>query len=484
MQQALATLRGLVAELERRRSADRSSEVALARHIDYYKGKAGKLRFASDTFAEHFQRRFAGFSDNWCQPVAQAPAERMEFHGVRLADAPANAEPDAESSRVWRENNAERGASEAFVLAIAASRAFGLVWGDPADEQTPRVTFEHPMSAIVGYDPDSGRRVSGLKLWADDLREYATLYLPDGVWKFQRFRPDTGASRLYVPGGERDGWEPRQPASDDVWPLPNPMGVVPLVELRNQTLLDDVPISDIAGVEAMQDAINLLWAYLFNALDFASLPQRVVLGADMPKVPVLDENGQVVGEKPYDIQRLMRDRVFWLEGKEAKIDEWTPATLDVYSDVVEKGVEHIAAQTRTPPHYLIGKMVNTAAEALTVAETGLVAKTRERQTYFGATMREMHRLIALAQGDEAKARAIRGGVPLWADPQYRSEAQKADALLKLTQIGFPFQWVAERYGLSPDEVGRVVAMRQEQADSDLTRELSKLLSPTPQPVEE
>jgi hypothetical protein len=82
---------------------------------------------------------------------------------------------------------------------------------------------------------------------------------------------------------------------DDTWPMPNPMGMVPMVEFRNSALLDDKPISDLAGVAAMQDAINLVWAYLFNGLDFASLPQRVAMGAERPKIPILDDDGQVIG---------------------------------------------------------------------------------------------------------------------------------------------------------------------------------------------
>ena len=110
-------------------------------------------------------------------------------------------------------------------------------------------------------------------------------------------------------------------------------------------------------------------------------------------------------------------------------------------------------------------MVNTAAESLTIAEAGLVSKTRERITYARAPLRRLFRLIALAMGDVDKAEACRTGTLLWSNIQYRSEAQLADALNKKRQIGYPVRYLLELDGLGPDEVDRVMAMvEDEQAD--------------------
>jgi hypothetical protein len=212
-----------------------------------------------------------------------------------------------------------------------------------------------------------------------------------------------------------------------------------------------------------------------NALDFTSLSQRVVLGADIPKVPVLDAAGQVVGTRPVDLAEMLKDRVLWIPGENAKLGEWTSATIDPFTTVIERAVEHIAAQTRTPPHYLIGKLANLSAEALTAAETGLVSKTGERVTYFSAAIRETFRLVALAQGDEGKAKAIRSGTVQWADIQFRSLAQKVDALVKMRQIGFPMEWIAEQYGLEPHEVLRVMELIEREREQDPMGQLTKAI---------
>jgi glutathione S-transferase len=324
----------------------------------------------------------------------------------------------------------------------------------------------------VDTDPQTGERRSALVVWVDDKMDYATLYTPEWIYKFQR---ETGEERFlnydrdgrYYDRAVLGGWSPRMVNGELAQPEVNPLGVVPVVELRNQTLLDDSPISDIQGVMAMQDSINLVWAYLLNALDSASLPQRVVTGADVPQVPILDSNGQQIGTRPVELDKLHGEAILWLPDDAAKIAEWSVAQLDAFGSVIERGVEHIAAQTRTPPHYLVAKMVNTAAESLTIAEAGLVSKTRERIRYVNPAIREVNRLVALCQGaDERRIGAIASGQNLWGDVQYRSEAQMADAMLKMKQVGFPFEYIAERYGLQPDDIQRVLEMRKAELASD------------------
>ncbi|MGH3602179.1 MAG: phage portal protein [Pseudonocardiaceae bacterium] len=455
---ALATMQRLTAELLQRQGP-------IQRRMDYYRGDH-PLAYASEEFQRYMGDRFAGFNDNWTAPVVQTTAERLDVLGIRLDSA---LRPDEDLNRVWRANNAERGSSEVFVVGLAAARAFALVWGDPDDEETPLITWERPDQAIVGYAADSGKPVAGLKLWLDleAGMEFATLYTRSAVWKFQRVGGHAYMRHeprpAVLPSG---GWQPRQPPGDDVWPIPNPMDTVPLVEFRNQTLLDDAPISDIDGVIAMQDAVNLIWAYLMNALDYASLKQRVVLGADIPRVPILNDQGQQIGERPVDLDQLIKDRILWVPGDGASIAEWSAANLDVFSAVIERAIEHIAAQTRTPPHYLIGKIANLSAEALTAADAGQVSKAGERLTYFTPSVRRVFSLVALAQGNEAKARAAISGRIVWKDIQFRALAQKVDALQKLKDIGFPFEWIAEQYGLEPSEVARVLEMKDKEAEAD------------------
>lgn len=443
---------------------------------DYYRGKQ-RLAFASDQFRKFHGERYRNFADNWVQVVSDAPVERLTVNGVMPAGAKS---ADEESERIWQLNGLDADSQLGFLGAVNAGRSFVLVWGDPDDPDTPEVTFEDASQCIIAYQPGSRRRrMAALKRWTDGARDYATLYLPMEVWKFERPVLTTPPQSVQMQQVEQEleDWFPRDAeALGEPNPQPNPMGVVPMVELPNRPMLVADPVSDVRSVIAMQDAVNLLWAQLFTASDYASFPQRIVLGAEVPEVPILDETGQIVGSRPVDLERFAVDRVMFFTGDDVKVTEWTAANLDAYTSVIETAVGHIAAQTRTPQHYLIGKMTNITGDALLAAETGLVKRVQEKQIWFGQALREMFRLIALAQGNDAKADAIAGGRVLWADAESRSHAQLADALLKLKQIGFPFEWLALKYGLTPTEIVELLKMREAEMQLDPMGAVTQLMA--------
>lgn len=472
--QALQLVQLLEAELTQR-GGD------IATHNAFYGGKH-PMKFASDEFAKFHGDRYKDFSDNWTQVVADSPVERMTVTGIQAAG---QTSADKELWKVWQVNGLDADSQLGFLGSVVNARSFVLVWGNPADDDMPVVTFEDPGQCIVAYEPGSRRlRRAALKQWQDGACDYATLYLPTEVWKFERphlVSDGDKSPQLSDVDEALKRWKPRE-MDEEPNPQPNPMGVVPMVELPNKPSLASDPISDVGGVIAMQNAINLLWAQLFTASDYASFPQRVIMGAERPVLPVLNAEGVVVGEKPVDIERFAVDRVMMFNGKDVKIGEWQAANLTMYTGLIEVAVGHLAAQTRTPQHYLIGKMANLAEGALLAAETGLVKRVEEKQIWSGQGLREMARLIALAQGEDEKAEALRSGRILWKDAESRSHAQLADALLKLKQIGFPFEWLALKYGLTPTEVADVIAMRAAELDADPVTELTRQMTASAAPM--
>ncbi|MFE9765108.1 phage portal protein [Streptomyces sp. NPDC005808] len=464
--QALQLVALLENELIRRRGP-------IDRHNDYYRGKH-PLKFASEEFAKFHGERYRDFSDNWVQVVADSPVERLTVTGF-VADGETSADRDL--WKVWQVNGLDADSQLGFLGAVTGARCFVLVWGDPDDPDMPVVTFEDASQCVIAYEPGSRRlRRAALKRWQDGNMDFATLYLKHEVWKFCRplARQDKSPQMADV-DEELKTWTPREMGAEPN-PQPNPMGVVPMVELPNKPMLVEDPISDVAGVVAMQDAINLLWAQLFTASDYASFPQRVVLGAERPMIPKLNSAGEIVGKQAVDLDKFQVDRVAWITGKDARIAEWQAANLGMYSGIIEMAVGHLAAQTRTPQHYLIGKMANLGEGALLAAETGLVKRCDEKTLWYGQGLREMARLIALAKGEYAKAAELRSGRVLWAETESRSHAQMADALLKLKQLGFPFEWLALRYGLTPTEVFDVLAMRERELEADPVTELTRNLT--------
>lgn len=471
-EQAAGILNRLWDELQRRnRDGSESYTYGVDTLQAAYDGRH-KLRFASDNFRDYFAEKYTHFSDNWCGIVADAPHERLEPIGIRLDD---DEKGDDDLWRAWRRNDADALCDLALLDALIAKRAYALVWGTADDEAT--ITFEHPSQAIVSYDPETRERAAGAKIWADENREYATLYLPTEVWKFERDRVDDGQrpSGLYVVG-LGGSWRLRANGY-----MPNPLGKVPLVELANRPRLMGEPMSDIAGALAGQHAINMFWAELFAVADESTIGQRVILGAEAPMVPILDAAGQVVGEKPLDLKKFRRDTIAFISDINAKAHQWEPAKLDVFTNVIEIMVGHIAAQTRTPAHYLLigGTIANVSGDAMKALETGLVKRTEEKTLHFGRALRDVFELVALVEDDRSKAAAVRSGQVLWRDVENRSDAQRADALNKKRQMGYPLRYLLEQDGLSPAEIDRVMEMKAAEGITALDQTIMDSLGGNP-----
>lgn len=454
-EQALAKVDALYKVLTGRRSD-------IKENLDYYAGRH-PLAYATIEWSQAHGQRFANFSDNWCRVVGDAPAERTGVDGFRVGD---DSDPISDDERLldsdWQRNEMEAQSSQGFLLSTVAKRSSVLVWAD--EDGLPLDTWERPDQVVVDYDPGNPRRKrAALKAWLEDDFERATLYTADAVWKFRRPRAST--SGLILPAGyEVGGWVPFQADGDDTWPIANPLGEVPVVEFANAPMLGGEPISDIDGAKAMQNAVNLLWSYLFTAADYASMPARVVMGQAPPKMPILDENGQKVGEKPVDIEALTKGRMLWLTGQSTSIGQWDAAKLDVFTEVIKVAVMHVSAQTRTPIADLLGELGNVNGETLQALAQPLAMKVRRSHAFYTPRIRDVHRLNAAVRGMTSLAEACRSGIVQWRNPEVFGESQVADAASKDKAIGFPLQWIAEkRYGYSQKEVQRLLDMARAEA---------------------
>lgn len=435
----------------------------------YYNGNA-PLKFASPEFSSKTGGLFDGFSDNWCKVVPDVSVERLRPMAFRLADGTI----DKAAGRAWRASECDVEISLAFLEALITGRSFALVW--KPDGVSTEITFQDSSHAIVEYEP--GRRNVrryGLTVFTDGEYEFVTLFsAPDRmVYRFQRVASGLGQ------------WEPRlvglRPSESAHFR--NPLGgVVPLVEFANRSRLNGSPRSDIEPVAPLQDAVNTIWCHLMTAADEMALPARAVLGMDRPTREIVDsETGEVIGEEDLPISKFRSDRMLWLERDTARIAEFSAADLSNYTRVIEVAVQHIAAQTRTPPHYLLGQMVNVSADALTAAESGLVAKVMELQRFFGSALREVMRIEALASGDEARAEGLSLGSVVWRDAQFRSDAQYADALTKFKAVGVPDEALWERIpGVDSDEIERWKRMRTDQAAAIVGGDLASLYGVKPE----
>ena len=463
--EALALVDKIYARLRSRRPEIDKSE-------RYYAGDQA-LTFATDEWMKANGARYAEFSDNWCASVTNAEAERIGVIGIKLrGEDPLKR--DAGSQRRaselwdhWNRNEMAAQSSQGFLTSLNSKRSYVLVWGEDAE-----VTWEHPSNVEIEYDwMNPRKRKAALKTWVDESTEYATLYTPESLWKFERPRSGLAnaqaapqAVQMAQSGvGSVGAWRAREVAGEP-WPVPNPMRVVPIVEVPNRPLLRGEPVSEIQTVMPKQNAINLIWAYSFFAADYMSMPARVLLGAQPPMRPILDAEGNVVGKEPITMAQLNEARLAVFSGEHAKIDQWSPASVEGFMDLIDVLVGHIAAQTRTPPTYLVTKtgMSNVNGEGLKASEIGLVNKVLEFQTFATPELREMFSLIAKAKGDEPLADEVRLSTIVWKNPEIKSEAQLADMITKKRAAGYPLEWLMEQEGIDPYDMQRIKEMIKEE----------------------
>lgn len=418
----------------------------LTRYEDAYKGRH-KLAFASDKFYSAFGNLFKEFADNFCQVVVDAVEERLRVDGFRMGDAGVDA--DAEAWRIWQANNLDLYSKLAHRSALVKSYSYALVWNNPDDPDTPLITVEDPLQMVVAFAAGSPRkRVAAMKRWKDESgRVFATLYLPDRIEKYQT------TTKVHSAAWAGRTWERRE-VENESWPLNNPLGEVPVVPFVNLPELNGTGESELINVIPIQDAINKLVADMLIASEFASFRQRWIAGMQIPVDP---ETGE-----PIETFRAAVDRLWIVEDKDVKFGEFSESDLKPFVSGIEMFVQHLATQTRTPPHYFNAQMGSfPSGESLRAAETGLISKCRNKMDWWGESWEETMRL-AFKVLDDDRGR-VTDSETIWGDPETRSESEHVDALLKQQAFGIPNEILWERTGYSPQEIARIKEIRAREA---------------------
>lgn len=433
---------------------------------DYYRGTQ-TLTFASQKFREAFGSLFSKLAVNYCVLIVDAERDRLKVEGFRMG-ADHSVEADTDAWRIWQGNQLDAFSPTAHVEALVKEEAYALVspfreeW--PADD-VPLITLEDPLQSIVEVSAANRRkRLAGLKRWIDDDGNVcANLYLPDAIYKYiQHGRVDTTV-QLLTPAsillGEvpAQGWEPRV-VEGEAWPLPNPLGVVPMVRLVNRPRLDGTGESELATVLPIQDAINKTVADMLLAAEFAAFRQK--WGINIPVET--DENGKA--KQPFNIaiDKLLAIEPGGADDPEPKLGEFSATDLRPYVAAKEGFIQDLSSITRTPAHYLLGQSGQfPSGESLTATETGLVAKVRLQQLHFGEAWEEVVRLAFRALEDPRGK--IEDSETIWRDPESRTESQHVDSLVKMSTLGVPNEILWEKWGASPQEIARWKDMASEQA---------------------
>lgn len=439
-----------------RRLADRRSE--LQRYDDYYRGSQG-LRFASTKFREAFGKTFEHYAENYCGLVVDAVEERLNVTGFRMGSKAAAEKADDDAWRIWQDNGLDAWSQIAHVESLVKGVSYVLVSpfeDDRVAGRSPQITIEDALEAIVEYAPGSRRRIVAMKRWRDDVdeREYATLYFPDRIekWQSEKKTVTLWANQHGRSYGEKVSWV-RRAVPGEPWPLPHSLEVVPIVPLINRPRLTGEGESEIASVIPLQDAINKLAIDMLVAAEYGAFKQRWATGIEVPKDPVTG--------KDLEPWKPGADHFMSTAATDAKFGQLDATELEPYVKAMDQKVQAIASSTRTPYHYFLRQGGQPpSGESLKSSETGLVAKARRKHRHLGEGWEEIERLAFKALGDSRAE--ILDSETIWANPESLTEAQHVDALMKLRTIGVPDEQLWEDAGYTPTQIARFKQMRVEQ----------------------
>ncbi|WP_432158652.1 phage portal protein [Streptomyces sp. bgisy153] len=385
---------------------------------------------------------------NWASLVIDSPAERLHVDGFRFGEPDDDSEDarkaDTDANRIWQENSLDADADLVHYGALSQRRAFVLV--EKGDDGRPVLTHETPRQVAVEYAQGSRRKLAaGLKMWRDDWNNTtrATLWLPNRIYDFT-----TKSDRPVFTGraAELRGWDAMALPNARDGERPNELLTVPFGVFTNRRNRRFDGFAEHEDVLSIQNRINLSLINLIAAMKYGAFRQRWASGLEVDEDPLTGEKLQ-----PYklDIKSL------WTSGDpETKFGEFAATDLKPYVSAVQAAVQDLAAISRTPPHYLIGAVVNVSGDALKAAETGLVSKVRDRQRNYGESWEQTMRLAFRVLGDERRATAW-SAETVWRDPESRSIAELADAAAKKATAGVPWRQRMEDMGYTPTEISRM-----------------------------
>lgn len=405
---------------------------------NYYDGRYPLPPLVQEAKVTRAYRTLMSMTDSdWPKLIVDAVEERLEVQGVRFGDEDA----DEEVWDIWQRNGLDAESSTLHQSTLTDGRGYAIVWAN--DDGEPTITYEHASLCAVEYERNAHRRrKAALRRWYEGKRWFATLYLPEAIYKFKSSGEDLPAAS----GGQ---WVRR----DDDFQMENALGEVPVVEFAVNRTLRPSPFGTAAGeFETNLRHVDRIHYKIFCglvALTWSGFPLRALIGD-----PILrDDNNEPLA--PFD---ALASSVVQLENPNAKLTQLPEANIDNYSP--EMDIKHLAALTKTPANYLLGELVNLSADALRAAEGGLISKARRHHRSLGESHEDVTRLaLKAANPDDPRASDTSAEI-IWADPESRSLAERADAATKLSSIGVPWQVIGSKVlGMTPQEITRADAQR-------------------------
>lgn len=348
--------------------------------------------------------------------------------GYRRARSP-------ENSRAWQYWLANRMPGRQVAI-HAAMLQYGISYttvlpGLVGDRSVPVMRGVSPRQMMALYEDQ-----------AEDEWPVAALRVsptPDPISKLYRFRllDDTQAHALTAKTRDGDGLE-------YLGAKEHKAGVCPVVRHVCDIDLEGRYQGEVERLWKVQDRINQTVFDLLMTQSFGSWKIRTVSGMVLP-----DDDEEARRKK----LQVAQDRFLVAEDHNTKFGQLDETPLDPLLNAAEAAKADLALVGQVPPYYLLGKIANLAADALSAAESSSTRRNGVLTMTLGESHGQSLQLAARLAGDTDAAADFEAKV-VWRDVESRSLSQLADALGKLaTQLGIPPEALWDRIpGVTTTEI--------------------------------
>lgn len=403
----------------------------------YYDGRNVIPVHADRAVGQAYRRLMAVSRSNFAELVVEATRERILPAGFRTGAAGDDL-GDKEAWRIWQGNALDAESSLVHSASLALGLSYVIVGPVDDDLGVPLITPEDPREVVVETDPRQRRKVlAALKVFHDDVDsvDRAYLYLPGIVHRAVRQSVNGFDMPITLDVG---GWEwegsDNYDGSPPVVPFPNRPKMGQLVTRgefeTHLPILDRINYSILQRVE-----IATLQAFRQRAIR-ADLPDN-----DDDGNPI--DYDDIFEASPGSLWRIPATAEMWESGQV----DLGPLRLSIRDDI-----QDLAGVTRTPLFYLTPEATNGSAEGASLAREGLLFKVRDRQVEIGEAWEQVMSLAFRFAGDTERANRSAMEI-IWASPERRSLAMKADAGTKALAGGLTLRKVREEvWGFTPPEI--------------------------------
>jgi hypothetical protein len=393
---------------------------------------------------------------DWPRVCIDPLIPRAVVDGFRM---PGSTDVDSEFSEFWQINDLDAEAPLAFLDSLICGRGYMVVGSPDRPGGAPLITVESPLNMAMNWDPRTRRPTSVFQSYQAEGIFRAALYLPNKA--------------IYMSRDETSGW-----AVDSV--DEHNFGDTCVRRLPNrQRSSDREGRSEITpAIMATTDSATRTLLGMEIARELWSVPRLAILGAS--ESDFMNADGSPKSGLELSMSKMLafeRDE----EGNLPTLTQLTSYDPSVFTRVIDEHAKLMASYTGYPPSYF-GQTADAnpaSADAIRVAENGLVRRAQQCQNQWSGPLEDIMRLAWRFANDGAEVPAEMMRLEAdWEPAETPTPAGTTDAITKQVASGAvpPTSDVTlKRLGYSAVERDRLQIDRKEDAGAAVLAELATSL---------